>query len=90
MKSALWASLSVFALALAIAGCSSTTSRPRAGRETGPAHELDVDFWNDVRPTPALTEVHRAKIIVIGNGVARLSARQVYIIVPPEGGVVLI
>ena len=56
----------------------------------GTTVEFDVDFWNDVRPTPVLTEIHRATIIVIGNGVARLSERQVYIIVPPEGGTILI
>jgi len=56
----------------------------------GTVVEFDVDFWNDVRPTPLVTEIHRARIIVIGNGVARLSQRMVYIIVPPEGGTVLI
>ena len=34
--------------------------------------------------------IFRARILVLGNGVARLDERQVYIIVPPEGSVVLI
>jgi hypothetical protein len=52
--------------------------------------EFAVDFHNDVRPTPARAEIHRARIIVVGNGVADLDARNVYIVVPPEGGVILI
>jgi hypothetical protein len=39
---------------------------------------------------PAATaQIFQAKIIVVGNGVADLDSRNVYIIVP-EGGVVLI
>lgn len=52
--------------------------------------EFTIDFWNDVRPTPTHTEIHQAKIIVVGNGVADLDFRNVYIVVPPEGGVILI
>jgi hypothetical protein len=52
--------------------------------------EFRVEFYNDVRPTPARAEIHRARIIVVGNGVADLDARNVYIVVPPEGGVILI
>jgi hypothetical protein len=52
--------------------------------------EFTIDFWNDVRPTPARTEIHQAKIIVVGNGVADLDFRNVYIVVPPTGGVILI
>ncbi|MCC7535956.1 MAG: hypothetical protein IT379_07075, partial [Deltaproteobacteria bacterium] len=48
--------------------------------------EFTVDFWNDVRPPAATAQIFRAKIIVVGNGVADLSSRNVYIIVPPEGG----
>jgi hypothetical protein len=52
--------------------------------------EFAIDFWNDVRPTPTRTEIHQARIIVVGNGVADLDFRNVYIVVPPEGGVILI
>ena len=52
--------------------------------------EFTIDFWNDVRPTPVRTEIHQAKIIVVGNGVADLDFRNVYIVVPPDGGVILI
>ncbi len=52
--------------------------------------EFTVDFWNDVRPPADVAQVFRARIIVVGNGVARLDERQVYIIVPPEGGTILI
>ncbi len=52
--------------------------------------EFAIDFWNDVRPTPARTEIHQARIIVVGNGVADLDFRNVYIVVPPEGGPILI
>jgi len=49
-----------------------------------------IDFWNDVRPTPLRTEIHQARIIVVGNGVADLDFRNVYIVVPPEGGPILL
>ncbi len=52
--------------------------------------EFSIDFWNDVRPPAATAEIFQARIIVVGNGVADLDARNVYIVVPPEGGVVLI
>ncbi len=52
--------------------------------------EFAIDFWNDVRPTPVRTEIHQARIIVVGNGVADLDFRNVYIVVPPEGGPILI
>jgi hypothetical protein len=52
--------------------------------------DFTIDFWNDVRPTPATAEIHRARIFVVGNGVADLDSREVYIVVPPEGGVILI
>jgi len=52
--------------------------------------EFTIDFWNDVRPTPVRTEIHQARIIVVGNGVADLDFRNVYIVVPPTGGVILL
>nr|MDQ3036940.1 hypothetical protein [Myxococcota bacterium] len=52
--------------------------------------DFDVDFWNDVRPPAATAQVFQALIIVMGNGVARLDERRVYIVVPPEGSIVLI
>ncbi len=52
--------------------------------------DFTIDFWNDVRMPAATAEIFKAKIIVVGNGVADLDSRNVYIIVPPEGGVILI
>ncbi|MCB9633474.1 MAG: VWA domain-containing protein [Sandaracinus sp.] len=51
--------------------------------------EFEVEFYNDFRNPPSdVAEIHRARIIVLGNGVAELDAREVYIIV--SGGIVLI
>ncbi len=52
--------------------------------------EFAIDFYNDVREPAATAQIYRARIIVVGNGVADLSARNVYIVVPPEGGTILI
>lgn len=52
--------------------------------------EFEIDFWNDVRPPAISAEIFQARIIVVGNGVADLDGRNVYIIVPPEGGTILI
>jgi hypothetical protein len=52
--------------------------------------DFGIDFWNDVHPPAATALIFRATIIVLGNGVAELDQREVYIIVPPEGGTVLI
>ncbi len=52
--------------------------------------EFVVDFYNDVRMPAATAEIFKAKIIVVGNGVADLDSRNVYIIVPPVGGTILI
>ncbi len=52
--------------------------------------EFSVDFWNDFVMPPATAQIYRAVIVVVGNGVARLDERQVYIIVPPEGATILI
>jgi len=56
----------------------------------GTAVEFTVDFWNDVRPPAETAQVFQATIVVMGNGVARLDERRVYIIVPPEGYVIII
>ncbi len=56
----------------------------------GTTVEFRVDFYNDVRPPGETAEIFKAKIIVVGNGVADLDARNVYIVVPPEGGIVFI
>ena len=45
--------------------------------------EFTVDFWNDVRMPAATAQIFRARIIVVGNGVADLDEREVYIVVPP-------
>lgn len=60
------------------------------GVTPGTTVEFTVDFYNDVVPPPPTAQVYRARIVVIGNGVARLDERNVYIIVPPEGGTILI
>lgn len=52
--------------------------------------DFEVDFWNDVRPPAATAQVFQARIVVVGNGVARLDERRVFIVVPPEGGEVLL
>jgi len=52
--------------------------------------EFNVRFFNDVRPAGAAAQIFQARIIVVGNGVADLDSRNVYIIVPPDGGTVLI
>lgn len=52
--------------------------------------DFEIDFWNDVRAPAPSAQIFRARIIVVGNGVADLDARNVYIIVPPEGGTILI
>ena len=52
--------------------------------------DFNVDFWNDVRLPVDTAQIFQARIIVVGNGVADLDSRNVYIIVPPEGGTILI
>jgi hypothetical protein len=52
--------------------------------------EFTVDFWNDVRMPAATAQIFRARIIVVGNGVADLDERQVYIVVPPDGGMIIL
>jgi len=52
--------------------------------------DFEIDFWNDVRPPAPTAELFQARIVVVGNGVADLDSRNVYIIVPPEGGTILI
>jgi len=52
--------------------------------------EFTVNFYNDVRPPAETAQIFRARIIVRGNGVARLDSRDVYIIVPPDGVIILI
>jgi len=52
--------------------------------------EFSVRFLNDVRPPAASAQIFRARIIVRGNGVARLDSRNVYIVVPPDGAIILI
>lgn len=49
-----------------------------------------VTFQNDVREPVAASELHRATIVVLGNGLAVLDVRFVYIIVPRTGQTILI
>ncbi len=52
--------------------------------------EFEVVFQNDFIPPRETSRIYEALIIVVGNGVAHLDERHVYIIVPPEGEVILI
>jgi hypothetical protein len=52
--------------------------------------QFAVDFWNDVHPPAETALIFRARIVVVGNGVADLDSRDVYIVVPPDGSVILI
>jgi hypothetical protein len=47
--------------------------------------DFAVRFYNDIRMPQMTAEIFRAKIVVVGNGVADLDERNVYIVVPPEG-----
>jgi hypothetical protein len=60
------------------------------GVTPGTLVDFEVDFHNAIVPPPPTAQVYRALIVVIGNRVARLDERRVFIIVPPEGGTVLI
>jgi hypothetical protein len=72
------------------AGYTSKDDTTFYGVTPGTLVDFEVDFYNDFVPPPATAQVYRARIVVLGNGVARLSERNVYIIVPPDGAVVLI
>ncbi len=56
----------------------------------GTSVTFQVEFMNDVVPPRETSRIYEALIIVIGNGVARLDVRHVYIVVPPEGQEILI
>ncbi len=56
----------------------------------GTTVEFTIDFHNAVRPGADVAQIFQARIIVVGNGVTDLDARNVYIVVPPEGGTILI
>ncbi len=47
--------------------------------------EFAIDGYNDARSVVE-TEIHQARIVVVGNGVANLDFRNVYIVIPPDGG----
>jgi len=48
--------------------------------------DFEIDFHNDFRMHQDFAEIFRARIIVVGNGVADLDAREVFIVVPPDEG----
>lgn len=56
----------------------------------GTALEFDVTFENTDVPPGADAQIYRAAITVIGQGVTILDRRQVFIIVPPAGEIILI
>lgn len=51
---------------------------------------FDVDFWNDIVPPPPEARIYRARILVLGNGVAELDSRRVYVVVPPDAVEIII
>lgn len=68
-------------------GMDETTFR---GVIPGTTVEFEVVFQNDFVPPRETSRIYEALIIVVGNGVAHLDERHVYIIVPPEGEEILI
>jgi hypothetical protein len=70
-----------------LGGMDETTFR---GVIPGTDVEFEVVFQNDFVGPRETSRIYEALIIVVGNGVARLDERHVYIIVPPEGQEVLI
>jgi hypothetical protein len=56
----------------------------------GTAVDFQIDFYNGIVPPPPVAQVYRARIVVFGNYTARLDERRVFIIVPPDAGVILI
>lgn len=56
----------------------------------GTSLDFEIDFYNDVRPPASTAQVFKCNILVIGNGVATLDTHTAYIIVPTEGGIVLL
>ena len=57
-----------------------------------PGTQVDfaITFQNDFRVPAASAEIFKARIIVLGNRVANLDSRNVYVIVPGDGSTVLI
>jgi hypothetical protein len=51
---------------------------------------FSVHFFNDVRPPATTAQIFQATIVVRGNHVTRLDERKVYIVVPPDGALILI
>ena len=61
------------------------------GVTPGTLVDFAVDFHNSVRPGAERAQIFRARIVVVGNRVADLDTREVYIVVPPgDGSVILI
>ena len=56
----------------------------------GTTVDFDVEFQNTVRPPAATAQIFKATIVVLGNGVARLDERDVFVVVPPDGSTILI
>ena len=70
-----------------IAGMTGTTFR---GVIPGTDVTFAIDFYNDVRPPADVAQIFKANIVVVGNGVTDLDSRNVYIVVPPAGEIILI
>lgn len=49
---------------------------------------FDVDFYNDFQPPAATAQLFRATIQVLGRAASVVDHRDVYMIVPPEGGTI--
>ena len=45
-----------------------------------------VDFNNDFHPATEVAQVFRATIVVLGRALAEVDRRDVFIVVPPDGG----
>lgn len=56
----------------------------------GTVVEFTIDFYNGDRMPRDVAQIFEARIIVVGNDVTDLDSRNVYIVVPPEGGTILI
>lgn len=71
-------------------GYSSLEGETARGVIPGSEVTFDVTFQNVVRAPSDAAEVFKAKIVVMGNGVAELDSRNVYIIVPPVGSTIIL
>ncbi len=60
------------------------------GVTPGTLVDFEIDFYNGFRMGGRTAEIFKAKILVVGDGVTDLDSRNIYIVVPPMGGTILI